>query len=190
MKNVEIQIIASDNATRVINTLKNAVRKSPTGVSMISIRNYTNSYNEISNSRINIGASYENAKQKDINFLKALDITTLENRKSDVVTLEMARIELIKSFETPDKNRSNGQIDAYTHIVSGLKVHNETSRVYIYGLRVAKEVIVKGEYPVVNSKPLTIAKNELRKLLKTNEFVNFAIDMTESIRANGEELTF
>lgn len=186
--NVTIQIIVSPKAQRVIDLLKGVVSNSPTGVGFVSIRSYTNSSNEISNNKVNIGASYENAVKKDIEFLKNLDITTIENRKSDLVTLEKARISLIEAFISPNENRSNGQKDAYTHICKGLKVHNETAKVYIYGLRTEKTVLVKGEYKPKNSKVETIAKDELRKLLKTGKFTQYVVSEIESLKGNGEEI--
>jgi hypothetical protein len=190
MTNLTITIVVSPQAQRVIDLLKNAVKNSPTGVSLVSIRSYTNKSGEISNNRINIGASYEKAVEKDIEFLKNLDVTTIEGRKSDVITLEKNRIALIEAFIKPNENRSNGQKEAYIHICKGLKVHIETGAIYIYGLRVAKEVLVQGEYKSVKSSSDTIAKNELRKLLKSGKFTQYVINEIESVKANGEEMEF
>jgi hypothetical protein len=41
---------------------------------------------------------------------------------------------------------------------------------------------------MVNSKPLTLAKDELRKLLQTNKFKNFKIKVGETIKGGGETL--
>lgn len=177
----------SPKALAVINTIKAAVEKSITGVSFVSIRNYTNSTNEVSNNLINVGINYETAKQKDITFL--LDLKFKDHEfKSDKETLETARQELIAAFVKPNENRSNGQKDAYTPIFAGVKVHNETGVLYIYGYRENKTVLVKGEYKTVKSAPLTIAKNELRALLKTGKFTQFALEVGNELRANGETL--
>lgn len=180
-------ITVSQKALNVINTIKKATEKSITGVSFVSIRNYTNRYGEISNNLVNVGAKYENAKKKDIEFLENLNISE-HQFKSDLSLIEEARKELIAAFLKPDKNRSNGQIEAYTNIVPGVKVHNETGVLYIYGYREKKEIIQKGEYPTVNSKPLTIAKDELRKLLRTGKFTQYALEIGNEIRANGDTL--
>jgi hypothetical protein len=174
-------------ALNVITNLSKALAKSPTGVSFVSIKGYTNSYGEVSNNVVNVGASLSNAKAKDVETLKGLDVTTLGG---DSILLEKARVELINSFLSPNENRSNGQIDAYTIVGSGIKVHNETGEIYIFGLRTRKEVVAEGVYPVVNSRPLTIAKNQLRKLLKSNGFTQYKLSATSVIRLNGEELIF
>lgn len=174
-------------ALQVINNLTNALSKSPTGVSFVSIKGYTNSYGEVSNNVVNVGASLTNAKAKDIETLQSLDVTALGG---DSILLEKARVELINSFIKPNENRSQGQIDAYTIVAKGIKVHNTTGEIYIFGLRNSKSVVAEGVYPIVNSRPLTIAKNQLKKDLKSNKFTQFKLSATSVIKANGEELIF
>lgn len=181
------QTTISQKALQVINLVKNAVSNSITGVTFFSVKNYTNSNNETSNQLINVGVNYEKAKQKDIEFLENLDLSQ-HTFKSPLDLIIEAKEELIKAFIKPNQNRSNGQINAYTNIFSGVKVHNETGKLYVYGYRVSKEILVKGEYPSVNSKPLTIAKNELRALLKTSKFVNFSIEVGNTLKAKGETI--
>jgi len=140
---------------------------------------------------VNIGASYENAKNKDIETLKNADILTIQT-VSDKITLEKARQELIASLIKPNENRSNGQIDAYTPICKGLKVHNETGEIYVYGYGENKKIIVEGTYPKVNSRALTIAKNELKKALnlRTNKYKNFKVTNISNMKLNGDILEF
>jgi hypothetical protein len=181
----------STKALQVIKAVKEATAKSITGVSFVSVKNYTNKQGEVSNNLINIGIKYESAKKKDIAFLNELDIKKAVKEyelKSSIELLEEAKKELMVSFIKPDQNRSQGQINAYTIIFDGVKVHNETGVLYLYGYREKKDVLVKGEYKSVNSKPLTIAKDELRKLLKTNKFVNFALEVGNTLKLNGETL--
>lgn len=185
MNSIEV----SPKALQVINTIKGAIEKSITGVSFVSIKNYTNKQNEVSNNLINVGIKYESAKAKDIEFLTHLNLTTIENRKSSIELLEQARHTLIEAFKNPNENRSNGQKDAYTHIFDGVKVHNETGVLYIYGYRENKTVVTAGEAKkAVNSAPLTIAKDELRKLLRTNKFTQYSLEVGNTIKANGETL--
>jgi hypothetical protein len=183
MENVAISI----KALQVIANVKKATEKSITGVSFVSIRNYENKQGEVSNNLINVGASYAKAKQKDIEFLENLVIAD-HSFKSPADLIEEARIELIKAFLSPNEALSKGQTDAYTQIVSGVKIHNETGAIYVYGYRENKTILKAGEYKEVKSKPLTIAKNELRKLLRTGKFTQYAIETGNEIRCNGETL--
>jgi len=183
--NTEVSV--SVKAIQVIGMLKNATTKSITGVTFVSIRNYTNSHNEVSNNLINVGASYENAKRKDIELLENLNVFE-HNFKSNPELIEEARVELIKAFLAPNEARSKGQTEAYTNIVPGVKVHNQTGVIYVYGYRQNKTILKEGEYKEVKSKPLTIAKNELRKLLRTGKFTQYALEYGNEIKANGDTL--
>jgi len=178
----------SIKALQVINTIKKAIENSITGVSFVSIRNYTNKQNEVSNNLINVGIKYESAKAKDIEFLTHLNLND-HQFKSPLALIEEARHVLIEAFKNPNENRSNGQIEAYTNILPGVKVHNETGVLYVYGYRENKTVLVQGDdKKAVKSAPLTIAKDELRKLLKTGKFTQYALEVGNEIRANKETL--
>lgn len=178
----------SNKAIMVIALVRKAILNSPTRVSFLSLKNYKNSQGEVSNNLINIGINYGKSKLQDIETLRNLDVTTLKDVKSKVIDLEKAKVELITAFEKPDANRSKGQTDAYTIISDGIKVHNETGVLYLYGYRVSKNVIVEGEYKAVNSSALTIAKNELRKLLKTGKFKQYSLEVGNELTAKGETI--
>ena len=184
-KTVIIEI--SPKAAKVINMVKQAVAKSPTGVSFVSIKGYTNQQGEVADHVFNIGADYGKAKEADIKFLNDLDLT--EGKwSSDMVTMIKAKAELIKNLISPNEARSQALANAYTHICKGVKVHNQSGMLYVYGNRVNKVIHNQGEYKSVNSRPLTIAKDELRKLLKTGKFRQFIVAECDSFRANGETL--
>jgi L-rhamnose mutarotase len=180
----------TDKATEVIALIKKALINTPTGVSFCSIKNYTNEQGEVANHLFNIGASYENAKKKDIEFLNNLDVTTME-WQSAMVDIIKAKQELINSFENPRPTK-----DVFFHIEMngksiGVKVHYESGKIYVWGLRVSKTILKAVEYKEVQSSNLTIAKNELRKLLKTSKYRQFIFQLNGmSIKASGEELIF
>lgn len=182
---MEQQVKSSE--LQVIVALKKAIDKSITNVTFVSIRNYENKFGEIANNLVNVGISYEKSKEKDIQFLKELNVNSIES-KSDKKLLEQARLELISSFEKPEINRSEGQINAYTNIIKGVKVHNQTGEVYIFGYRENKTILQEGNYPIVKSKPLTIAKNELRKLLRTGKYTQYVLSSIGEVRTNGQTL--
>jgi hypothetical protein len=183
MQNLEI----SPKALQVINLVKNAVSKSVTGVSFFSIKNYTNLSGEVSNQLINVGINYEKSKQKDIEFLENINLSEYDF-KSPIDLLQQAKAELIAAFIKPNENMSNAQKNAFTIIFPGVEVHNENGLLYIYGYGVSKTILVKGEYKDKKSKPLTIAKDELRKLLKTSHFRKFGIEIGNELKANGETI--
>tara|TARA_R100000995_G_scaffold84922_1_gene65900 strand:+ start:21689 stop:22198 length:510 start_codon:yes stop_codon:yes gene_type:complete len=167
--------------------MKNLINKLKqfNGVQFVAINNYTNKQGEISKVLLNVGASIQNAKQKDINTLKGIsyDYETIE---------EKARIELLTALTKPTKqtkNRSQGQKDAYVQLCTGIRMHIETKTIYIYGLQVRKNVVQKGEYKTVNSRPLTIAKNIIRKTLKHTKFRQYSLSKIDTLTFDGETLT-
>lgn len=174
----------------VINTTANK------GVGFASIL-YTNKEGETAKHLVNINATLSNAKAKDLEVLKAITDKELEAivdaEKS--ITLEVlieAKEALIKSIVDPNANRSNAQIDAYTRINDAMKYHNETGDIYLFALRVRKDVINAVEYKAVNSKPLTVAKRKIEKHLdlKAPKFVNFKVDQMFTAKLNGDTLEF
>ncbi len=161
--------------------------------SFVRILNYSNakSQGEIANYTINLGISYENAKIMDTEWI----INPLNIVEVDFGTVKefakQAWGELLEAKANPNqatKNRSAAQSDAYVTVCPNVRVHKEDGRVFIYGLVVSKEVIVKGTYPNVASSAVTIAKNKIRKHFKTENFRQFAFDKLQSVKAKGETI--
>lgn len=182
-------IIANRSAVEVIKLVKGAVSQSPTGVSFFSVRYYENKDGEVSHYSINLGAKYGNAVAKDIEFLKTFDPTTMK-WKSSMIDIVKAQSELLNAFLNPSESRSNGQKDAYEQIIgNALKVHKDTGALYAYGYLKSKKVLIKTDYKTVNSSALTIAKDEIRKLLRTSKFRMFKLDQLAELKTNGKTLT-
>lgn len=173
-------------ASYVLALFRKALGATPTGVSFFKVNNYKSvESGEVANHLINIGVSYGRAIEKDIEFLANLDVTSM-TWKSNIEDIKLAKSELLQSLIAPNENRSNGQKDAYTVIMEGVKVHNETGLVYIWGHTVKKDIIVEGTYKTVNSKPLTIAKNEIRKLMKSTKYRQYKLDIGNELKCAGE----
>jgi hypothetical protein len=162
--------------------------KEITGVSFVSVT-YVNQQNEKHQTLFNVGVDYERAKQKDIEYLKKLDVSTL-NSSVDVELLEEARVELLSSFQTPSKNRSEGIKNAYTHLGAGLKVHNEKGALFVYGMKVKKVVLEEGDKKEDTRKPLTKAKDTIRKYLKTSQYRQYEIGRSFQYSLRGDTIIF
>lgn len=167
------------------------------GVTFAGIKLYTNASNEVANVVVNLGVDYYKAKLADIETLKNFDIeefyaklekakVTLKSTKIDILT---AVTELLNEYQKPNQNRVDGQKEAYVHITNGVKVHKQTGKVFIYAFTVSKKVIVEGVYKEVKSKPVTIAKNELKKhLLRTGKFRQYIVEDIGAIKVSGETI--
>jgi hypothetical protein len=161
--------------------------KTITGVSFVSVI-YTNEQNEKQHTTFNVGVSYEKAKQKDLEYLKNLDITEL-NSDLSVEILTEATQSLINDFEktiSKEKVKTNN----FIHITNGLKQHTENNELYVYGMQVHKTILSEGEYELKNSKPLTIAKNTIRKNLKTSKYRQYKIGRAEQFKIKGDTIVF
>jgi hypothetical protein len=150
----------------------------------ISVKNYRNEQGEVSNYVINIGADYGTAKNADTETLK--DAKNFEGVKG---YSDEARLALLTANLKPS-NQSKAQTDAYTTICPNVRMHNETGRIYVFGFRISKTVLVEGVYPSVNSSPLTLAKEAIRKGLKAPKFRQYCLDKLVEIRMKGETLEF
>jgi hypothetical protein len=90
--------------------------------------------------------------------------------------LEEARKSLIGSLIAPSKAQSEAQKNAYTIISNGLKVHNESGELYVFGFSVSKKVIVEGTYKKVNSRELTLAKKFIQKeCMKSTQYRQYKV---------------
>jgi len=162
------------------------------GCTFVRIKDYTNAQGEVQDVTINVGVSYENAKAKDIEFLKGLDVSTLSHNYEnvDVTLLEEAREALLAAAIKPNKAMSKGQKDAYTHLVKGIKVHNETEELYVFGTKVKNTKVVKkqGEYKADTRRPLTIAKDIIRKELRAPKYRQYKVSELKGVAAKGEVL--
>lgn len=158
------------------------------GVSFVSVT-YVNQQNEKHQTTFNIGVDYYKAKQKDIEFLEKLDTSAIKC-SLPIELLEQAREELILSMKNPSKSRTEGIKNAYTNLGHGLKIHNETQVLYVYGMKVNKTIITNGDYKEDTRKPLTKAKDTLRSLLKSTQYRQYELGRSLQYKLKGDTLIF
>lgn len=146
----------------------------------ISILGYSNKEGDVSNYVININNKYSNKVKKDVGQLKQL-LKDMPKDEANALAY-MAATELLNSFlnngnkETASA-QSLAQSAAYTKVNGAIKQHNETGKHYIFGYVVSKQVISRAERKPVKSRALTIAKDAIRRTLRTSKYVNFSIDL-------------
>ncbi len=176
--------------------------KTINGTSFVGVRGYESSKGEISNQTLLVGYNYANMLKKDFETLKKLDIKSVIEKYGTVVAMgaygellnslakltatEEEKEELSKKGDST-MNRSNGQIDAFTTLATGIKQHNETGKIYVTGLSVKKTVLKEGTYKAVNSRPKTLAKKEIKKLadLQTDKIRRFTFKDVSELRLQG-----
>lgn len=185
--NTQIENPAIEQIIKLFNVISDI--KTPSFVRILNYSNDKSGNTEVANYLINMGTSYQTAKDSDTVFL--LDSTNMSKIDFKHVSsyAELARRELLLANEkltVESVIRSQAQIDAYINILPNIKIHRTTGRVFICGMIVEKEIIKHGVYRPVNSAPLTIAKNCIRKHLKCRNFREFAVDKISQVRCKGE----
>jgi len=193
-----------------MNTLENTLKgikaivsaKTIKGTSFVGVRGYENSKGEVSNQTLLVGYNYVTMLKNDFETLKKVDIKSIiEKYGKEVATTAYSELltSLAKLTATEEEkealtkkgdstmNRSNGQTDAFTTLAKGIKQHNETGKIYVTGLGVAKTILVKGVYPTVNSRPKTLAKKEIKKLanLKNDKIRRFTFTSIDTLKLQG-----
>jgi hypothetical protein len=143
---------------------------------------YRNAQGELSRQLIVSGITYENLLLNDFNSLQANQnnvFSSLEKQFSvELITLAYNNLfsSLEKRLSNPETKakllaekdstivRSQAQKDAYTHLAKGIKQHNETNEIHVFGLCVKKTILEAIEYKETKSKELTIVQNKIKKL--------------------------
>lgn len=158
---------------------------------------YRNEHGEKSRYRVNLGVDHDKTLAKDLGKLdhvKALIFGELTEEFGEAVAK--------KAFEEKEKSmrasldgtnaRANAQHEAYVYIRKGMKYGTATRRLYVYGYVMSKVVLERGVYPVVKSRPLTLAKKKIDKYMKAAKYRQFIIelDKLERFTTGGNTVNF
>ena len=172
------------------------------GASFVGIKGYKSSTTgEVANHIVIANFSYGNAVEKD---LKALDNATNEDVQAiankSSFTVDLIKVAIAKLAESFRKNmnpetasaQSLAQQNAYINISPCIKLHIETGKLHIYALAHSKQVLVEGEYKIVNSRELTLCQNEVKRYFNfsTAKYRNFIVnpDQLSGVNINGEKI--
>lgn len=145
----------------------------------ISISEYKNNRNEISNFGIVFHASYQNVLFKSLSIVSMFvpkNKTEEEAKFAIVKSLTKRLMKLSKPIEEKEKDVYKHFKDADGKIISGIKFHKENKELHISGLEVKKEIISVGDLKKVKSKPLTKAKNKILALTPLSKWRQFKLE--------------
>lgn len=147
---------------------------------------------ELARYTIMLGVDFEALYAKDRATLAA-KLPSLDGLSKDAATALLASIDesLTKGLGHNSRyTHSAEQGDTYLSLVGidGVKVNKHDGVLHVLGLLQNKVVIEAGTYKHVNSRPLTLAKDALRKELRQSKIRQFALTNIQSARLNGETL--
>jgi hypothetical protein len=178
--------------TQVLSTLSQS-----SSATFASLEYTSKGTGEVARHTINLNVDLERVYREDLEFLK-------EHKKtlSDPINIQ-ACDELIASLENSlekgiGNNVNYSQKDVeYIHfsdsngnLIKGIKMHPDTQDIILSGYQIHKQVIKEGEEKKPKkSRPLTIAKNRIRSLLKNNKFRQYVISTNaENVKVHGQEI--
>lgn len=163
----------------------------PTRPQFIAVREYTSKESgEIATHIINIGISHNDVRTRDIKTLQTL-LGTLEpgTLRHEACAALLASMVANTNDETRSA-QSSGQLNAFVTLAPGLEQHTETGAVYVTGYAIRKHVKTKGTYKTVKSAPLTIEKNDIRKLLLTSKRRRYCVGAVTALTMGGRRHDF
>lgn len=152
----------------------------------LSVMGYCNEYSEVADYSIVFHMNYKNAIKRSIVVMKGLvPNDDLEAQAREELLLSF-KTSLRKMEETPEE-----ELQDYFHhfkndngsYIKGVKLHIETNILHLYGLVNHKRVLLPGDYPEINRRPLTIVKDKLRRMCPVGKFRSFRMtpDQVNSI---------
>lgn len=159
------------------------LRPSATFLSLIG---YRNAFSEVADYNIVFHMSYQNALRRSL--------VALENIVPEGDYEAIAKQELINSYQSSLDKIASTPIeeldDNYTrffdqnnNLIKGIKLHTATNTLHLFGLIAHKRILMPGQYKQTNRRPLTIAKDKLRKNCPVSKFRQFKLvpDQVDSI---------
>ena len=164
------------------------------GAKFASLTYRTESTGEVARHTLILGASTEVLYTKDI--AKLQDMLAGEMEPMARVAAQTVLASRQKSLEVgignnPAYVHAPQNADTYVHAegIKGVKLHKETGVVYVVALSEDKVVLVEGTpRKPVNSKPETIAKAKIEKLLPSARFRQFKLKSVTRAALNGDVL--
>ncbi len=144
---------------------------------------------ELARHNVLLGFNYRSTVEQSIVALEIL----MPTFKTDL-DIEAAN-ELLESFNKTIAGKQDGYTKSHIYqdtAIKGIKINSNDDSLQLFGLQQSKVVIIPGTYKEVKSRPLTIAKNNIRKQLPIDKFREYALDkdVIQSARLNGLVLEF
>ena len=151
---------------------------------------------EVASVLVNLGVDFKNLYLRDILTLREMK-PTLEGVEADACAELLASLEqsVEKGLGNNDayvhgKDNTDGSTYATIPGVPGVKIHKEEGHVLLSCCFVNKTVITPGTYKKVNSSEKTLAKNRIRKSLRTSTIRSYRLDGITRAALNGDVLEF
>ena len=172
------------NALAMLNALGNL-----SGVTTAEIVYRDVKFGDLTRQIVKLGESVEGMYLDDISKLQEMlpSLSGLDAEAASAILASRQKSLQVGIGHNPDYTCE----DVYVHLdgLSGVKAHKETGILYVSGRSLAREVLEVGSpRPIVNSKPLTIAKRKIEKGLTSSKFRQFVLKSIKSAEVFGTVL--
>lgn len=172
------------NTIQLINSIKESTNR---GAKFISFAYKSKGHEETSIFTLLLGVNLKNAYKRDLKLISHI--------KTMSAVEEMARKEIVESLKDSLRLGNNPrftQKDLYYSITRGVRLNTETGQLHLWGFIVRKQVIEAGIFRPIKSSEKTIAKNKIRKHMKSARFRDFVLspENIAGMRINGGVIEF
>lgn len=182
MKNLRAEV------TKILTEIK--------GCQFVSFTYLSKGAGELARHTLNVGFNYHTAVEKSaeeletIIALESAGWTDLQKTAANSVLASLHKT--LAAHEVGEQNADYTKRDQYIPLGNGVNINANDNSIQVFGLKNTKTVLVPGVYPHVNSRPLTLAKNEIRDRLTVGKFREFALDedTIAQVKVNGDTFEF
>ena len=157
------------------------------GSTFLSIKNYQNNWNELSDFSVCFHVDYMNAVEKSLQIVETFKPKRSHTKGNNlnVRALKLARDSILHSFALTLSGMGNPYytcdgvyesiLDADLQPIPGIKLHPGQDVVHINALKFRKKIVKKGYYPPYNSSQHTIAKRFIKSMTPIGNWVQFKL---------------
>ncbi len=150
------------------------------GCQFVSFTYLSKGAGELARHTLNVGFNYHTAVEKSVSELETIialeSDTWSELQKTAAVNVMASLKKTLAAHAVGEQNADYTKAGQYIPICNGINVNSNDGSIQCFGLKHTKVVLVPGVYPHVNSRPLTLAQNEIRNQLTVGKFREFALD--------------
>ena len=164
------------------------------GNKFVAFTYLSKSAGELARHTLSVGFNYGNLVDKSITELEILmqenDATWTPLQKQAAANVMASLRKTKDAHARGEQNEDYTKKGQYVSIGNGLNLNTTDNTLQLFGLSHSKTVLVAGTYKAVNSRPLTIAQNEIKSQLSVSKFREFALDLSQvaGCRINGQTL--
>ena len=164
------------------------------GCKFASLTYLSKKHQELARYTVNLGFSYHSLVEKSVTELEILidenKSTWTDLQKTAAANVMASLQKTLAAHANGEQNEDYTKKDQYIPLGNGASLNTMDKTIQLFGLVQSKVVLVKGVYPEVNSRPLTVEQNKIRKQLSISKFREFALDLSQvaQVKVNGETL--